>query len=362
MKIMLRAPFDVCSGYGGDGVDLALALEAAGHDVVPYPTSCGPGLPPAMARLLEKPIGQAFDVALMFAPPFDLRPSCFPRGVRSVGYTMWERTPLLPADFNDRKWEEESARRFSAQHPLSHLDALAVTCAMNVEAFRPVAGETPISVAPCGVNGERFPVLERDPVGSRPMRFLMVGALGPRKNPFATLEAWRLVCERYADFDAELLLHSTVPGLHPGVAETYGRNITVRTRMLPPDGLLGMYRDHDVMLCPSRGEGNNKPPMEFMATGGHVIASDWSGHENWLSPVTCAVPVRGQVGPSPLAYGTDDFAVNVLHLADCIYDAWRYPHATRNSGEESAHLIRERCSWEQTVAGLEPLLRGEEGA
>ena len=363
IRVALRAPFDQQSGYGRDGLDLALALADGGFDVVPFPTTIMPGLPPQFLALLGKDPTPRPDVVLAFMPPYDMRPSRFARGIRSIGYTMWERLPMLPDEIDGHGWDAEVVK--DPRTPLAHLDRLVVTCEMNVQALGPLwwgghdgpARSEPVPVIPCGVDGERWPEAERD--RNRPMRFLMVGALGPRKNPFAVLEAWRDVKREHPDFDATLTLHSTAPGLHPHAADVYGPDVTIHTRTVSTDDLVALYHDHDVMLCPSRGEGNNKPPQEFMATGGFVIASDWSGHRNWLHPdANWAIP--GQVVDSPLHPGTRDFEVDPQALRDLIWKAFTERERVRRMGEFSARFIRSSASWERTVDALRPLLQGDD--
>ena len=64
MRMLLRAGFDTLTGYGNDAVDMAMALDRAGVDVVLNPLSMRSGLPRKFTDLLHKePVGE-FDVIL----------------------------------------------------------------------------------------------------------------------------------------------------------------------------------------------------------------------------------------------------------------------------------------------------------
>lgn len=359
MRLMLRAGFDRFTGYGNDAVDLAMALEDRGVDVIPWPTSVLPGLPKKFLRLLEKdPYGQP-DIAMTFAPPFDIKAREFAMfAEKAVGYSMWERCPITPADLRGKGWPGQQRRRFWSKPMLDErgrsfgLDHMIVTCQMNVEAFAAVDDQIPISVVPCGIDPKAWPLLDRP--SDRPMRFGMIGMLNGRKDPFALITAWQEIKRDVPDFDAELWLHTLAPGLHPQIEE-WCPDTTVTMRAMSPADLLQWYGNVDVLISTSRGEGNNKPAMEHMATGGTVIASDWGGHQNWLLPgVTWSVP-----GTLVQAHGNKDaleFAIDKEALKDAILDAWRDRGGTRNRGEKAHRWITESLSWEKVGGMMEAVL------
>jgi hypothetical protein len=106
------------------------------------------------------------------------------------------------------------------------------------------------------------------------------------------------------------------------------------------------------MISVSRGEGNNKPAMEFMSTGGTCIASYWSGHKNWLHP-DCTYALRGTLAPVSVNHpDVLDYRVDKQHLKDTMLDCWRNPGDVRQKGRNSARWIRQAFSWERTVDQL----------
>lgn len=353
MRLVLKAAFDRFSGYGNDAVDMAVVLEKIGVDVTVMPTTITPGLPREFTRLLEKdPVGPK-DVLLHYAPPWLIKPwNDIGVAPKAVGYTMWERTPLTMLDFDEMDWDSQDAtNRLCERRAWDGMDLLLVTCPMNVEAFRNVDTVTPIKVAPGGIVGDDWPMTTRSPAG-RPMTFLMVGMLaGSRKDPFLMLDAWREVKQENPDFDGRLILHTIGRGLHPGIENAYP-DVTISTRALDRKGLVDLYHGADVMVSVSRGEGCNKPALEFMATGGTVMASDWSGHQNWLHrDVTYALP--GTLQPIGPGYpGVSDFRVSKEALKETILRAWREPSEVARRGERAAKWVREIAEWEGLMERL----------
>ena len=353
MRVLLRAGFDTFSGYGNDGVDMALFLEEAGVDVLPICTSAMPGLPGEFTRLLTKPM-RAGSHIVGFGPPYEVRPWEFAEMAPiAVGYTMWERTPFLPTDFGPR-WADEDTR-IRDRCAWRGLDALLVTNPMNVDAFRTVDAQIPIYVQPCGVDTDLWPAVRRDP--TRRMTFLAVGMPAPRKNIFALLDVWRTLKRDMPEFDARLVVHSFGPGLHPGIADTYGPDVTISTRPIHREDMIGLYHGSDVLVSVSRGEGNNKPAMEMLASGGAVIATAWSGHMNWLHPAY-SIGLPGTLEPSLTSNEALDFAVDRGALREALLSTWRDRVATSRMGEVGARVIRQMLDWSVVTSRLIRTLEG----
>lgn len=341
MRVVLRAPFDRITGFGNDSVDLALSLSNAGVDVLPWPMALRPGLPQQFADLLTKePVGPA-DVALTFAPAFQLDTL---RGVNApvqVGWSMWEwdrltwahlRSGSLAWDASYRPWSDDDP-------PMDHL---MVACPMNLTAFRDIDDGVPMSVQPVGIDPKAWPREERNPKG-RPLRFGMVGMLNNRKNPFAALYAWKAAKERDASFDAELEMKTSTPGLHPKI-EDWAPDVKIHQGVWPKGTLVEWIMSLDVLLCPSRGEGMNKPAMEIQATGGTVIASDWGGHQNWLDDA-CAYRLDGQL-VWDAKMGAQWFEADVEHLTGLILRAHRDRDELADKCAKAPDHIRAGFSWE----------------
>lgn len=334
----IRAGFDTFSGYGNDAVDMCVALSRLGIDVVPEPTSLRSGLPAEFLQLLRKdPRGQ-YDVGLQFAPPHLIEGDWYGRSARtSVGWSMWERSLLVGSDFKE-------GPRFDG------LDLMVVTCHENVDAFAPVLPEgMPVAVVPNGIDPELFPVVEHGTGG--PMVFASVGMLAGRKDPFTTLAAWELAQELEPRFDARLVLKTSMVGLHPGLMERY-RNVLVISEEWEREKLVRFYDEVDVLVSTSRGEGNNKPAMEFMATGGPVMATETGGHLNWLHP-EWAYPLPGDmVQAEGAAPGVKEFRAHIRAVAETFIHCWAHPEEVRAKGEAAAVYVRADLTWEKVCSRL----------
>lgn len=353
MRLVFEAGFDRFSGYGNDAVDLAIHLEKAGVDVCLAPMGILPGLPGDFVRLLMKDPRGPKDAMLRFCPPQQM---VFPpdHGIPKFAYTMWERTPMALQDFPglvdsyDLEADEVTIETVTVPRtefrPLEGWDGLVVTCPMNVEAFEPIIPEgLPTAVVPCGITPDDWPYRRRE--RDRPLRFLMVGMLAGRKNPSAFVQAWRDVKAAHPEIDATLTFHNMAQGgVHPQWADVYP-DVTVSSRPLSREELVDLYYEHDVIVSTSRGEGNNKPAMEFIATGGVAMATDWSGHQNWMHrDYSIALPgsmVQARNAPWAQEFEVDPEALRAEILKVCTgeYDLARM-------GDIGQAAIRASLSWE----------------
>lgn len=363
MRLMIRSGFDRFSGYGNDAIDIAVFAAKAGIDVVPWPMNVMPGLPPEFVPLLTKDPRGRYDVSLTFGPPFDIRPWEFAHlADKAVGWTMWERTPMVKDDMRDHGWDLRRGKRWwsggggleklegSIGGRRWNLDMMLVTCHMNVDAVHGLDPHVPMAVLPCGIDPDRWPTVRRDP--SRQLTFGMIGMLGGRKDPFVLLNAWRELKDE--GFDARLKIHTLAAGLHPKIAE-WLPDVEFSQHALNERELVGWYHDCDVLVSTSRGEGNNKPAMEMMATGGTVIATDWSGHQNWLHE-DVAYPLSGRLMARTAPEGTFDFRADVEHLKELMRRCEARRAEVAWKGWNAAGWIKAAFSWDEVVAKLEKIL------
>lgn len=356
MRLVLRAGFDRYSGYGNDAVDLAIALDRIGIDVLPMPTGILPGLPMEFLQLMAKDPRGPKDVLVQFAPPFDIKwwqLREYTKDTPLVGYTMWERSPMVVEDFPG--WVRTQGGEVEPMDiTFQPLAGLIVTCPMNLDAIRDFA-HTKMAVVPCGID-TNWPEARRSTKDR--MRFLYAGMLAGRKDPFALIEAWKELKQERPDFDAQLYLHTLAPGLHPKLQETVP-DLILSQRPLSPQQMVDLYHSAHVYVSVSRGEGNNKPAMEFMATGGAVMATDWSGHQNWLyNDATYALPgelKQAQGAPE----GVEEFYVDRNELKRTLLHCWSHREEVSKKGEIAARWIKSSMSWDhvaerfaQTVASF----------
>lgn len=355
MRLLLRGPVAASTGYGGDVIGLCEALLDHGVDVALWPLTVVPGLPPRVARLLERPLDPPYDVVVWYADPPQLTPWELPGWGRTVlGWSMWERTPLTSSSLPwfDRHLPDHAAGRIwsrPADPPRrkTWLDALVVTCPMNIDAFAAVDGHVPIEVIAPGVNPDAWPKVERRG-RSGPVRFGYEGALCGRKDPWTLLDAFDLVRQQHSDALLELrdssgTVHPAICDTRPGVQVHHGHWTTKR--------LAEWYASLDCYVSTSRGEGMGKPAVQAMATGAPMVGAAWGGHTHFLRGDT-GWPVPFELAESPSERGTYDAAMTPSDVADAMCAAITDPEGRIDRGETGAALVRSSLTWEHAARRL----------
>jgi len=352
MRILVRGPVDTVSGYGNDVVGLLTELRNV-TDVSVWPLSVTPPVPRVVAQLFERELKPPYDAVLWYTDPAALTPWDMQGWGRvQVGWSMWERTPLTGRDLP--WWDEEltyhrDRRVWSDRYDIdrsSWLDELWVPCRMNVEAFAALDKVTPIGVVTPGVNEKQWPVLPRNR-SDDVVRFCAEGVLAGRKDPASLLRAWSLFREARPELVAEL--HLKLTGAPEAAFRARGvPDVVLHTDVWPQSELLRFYDQMDCMVSASRGEGVNKPAVQFLCTGGPVIASRWGGHEAWLMD-SHAWAVDHTVQESPAEAGTYDAPVDVEHLAQLFATVSEDPAGRRRKGAAGAGFVRSALSWPVVV-------------
>jgi len=315
-----------------------------------------------MAKPLEK---TGYDVAMQFLPPFDIsvrekpsphwRQQGLPKHVASVhvGWSMWEASKLTRKDMTGHGL---------GPNPWRLLDVMFVTWPGCVDAFSNYDPKTKYEVMPCGIDGDLFPVRVRSTEG--PTKFCMVGELHLRKDPFVAINAFNELT-RETGWDAELHLKTTSYGLHPKLSE-WNPQIIVHQGVWGYEKLINWMTEMTCYLGPSRGEGNLKPPMEFMATGGTAIVTNWSGPQNWLHP-DVAYPLDYELHPVSTADpdGPMNARASKEHLKELMWRVHTERAEAREKGKRAAQWIRDVASWQvimpKMVRRLEQLVYSASG-
>src|SRR5690606_11519773 len=308
-------------------------------------------IPGRSARLRGRPVDPPYARLPGYAPPDQITPrNMYGWATTPRGWTMWERTPFTSANL---PWWDADDPDLQRGHVWSHrhrdratptkgwLDALVVTCPMNVEAFRHVERHLPIEVIPPGVDVENYPFATRPDRG--PVRYGWVGMPSQRKNLPALLDAWIRFRREYVTIDAHLEIKTT--GIGAGVVEASRiPDVTVYRDTWPIAKLWEWYSSLDALVSVSRGEGMNKPAVEAMATGAPVIAPPWGGHENWLHP-DLGCPVASRLIESPCEPGTYDCEVDPGDLLRALVAAADAPEQRRRKGHAAANFVRSALTW-----------------
>lgn len=361
MKILLRIPLSPYSGYGNDGIGLTRALNNAGHDVYLQPTHVDAPLPLDIAVLLTKRLEAPFDLGIVHVDPGamgisdGMRDNC----TVTAAWTMWEFSTL-----------DNLKGRSGLRARMKDFDLLLAYDPVTAGAFKTYY-KGPIGILQGGYEPSQWKEIERD-WGTGPedrFGFCMVGQLHDRKNPFAAIEAFeQLKIEHPVEFaSAELHLKTNVGGLHPGMVcqcKEFGYlddggehrcwipNLMVHYETWPVEILEQFYASMHCLLAPSRGEGKNMPALEFQSTGGIVIATNWGGHQQWLSS-EYAYPLDYELRPiSPQTPNCLNADASVEHLKAQMLHVFRNRGEAKRKGHLAAQIIPALCSWDNVAERL----------
>ncbi len=353
MRILIKAPLNSFTGYGNDGIGLTMALLEAGVDVYLDPTTLSPPIPAEIATLLTKPLSTdkgPFDLLIHHVDPSQLGITQATRRAAktTVAWSMWEYGSL-----------DNCKRRSSLRKRMADYDLFLGYDSVTAAAFAPyVTGRA--GVLQGGFWPENWRYVDRvwngpkgpDGTGDR-FGFCMVGQLHQRKDPFVAIEAFRELKEEYPEeFEpAELHLKTTVRTIHPGLEQIIPK-LRVHYATWSQDVLRAFYGTQHCMLAPSRGEGKNMPPLEFMATGGTVIATNWGGHTQWLTPAV-GYPLDYTLVPdAPTTPKCVSARASKDHLKSLMLHVLRNRAEAGRKGRTASELIPQMCSWPAVVDRL----------
>lgn len=335
MKILLRAPLGIYTGYGQDGVGLVESLMDRGHDVRVMPTSVEPPLPMSVLGALKSPVhGETFDLSITHVPP--VRPPVLAHKARmNVFWSMWEWEPQ-GMDF-------EAFKRNNSVD-LSAYDHVVAYDANSKKVLEGLSGKE-VSVVQGGFRADEWEISPS--LTDSPLTFGMVGALGLRKNPWVTLKAFRMLREAEPTFDARLMLKTSVPVVpsgwnDPNIIEIVDPGFT-------PEAMKVLYGSIDVLLAPSWGEGKNLPALEAAATGCDLMLSDCAGHAQWAdwSMITKLPSVS-------MAYRGDLVGryVSADTLANHMLHAWNRRTQLKRRNEVLSNFVKSSMGWPKAVERL----------
>lgn len=352
MKILLRLPLTPYSGYGNDGIGITRALLRAGADVYLDPTAVQAPLPADIALLLTKELVAPFDLSIVHVDPMSMETSperAAASGI-TIGWTMWEYTNLLNAA------AEGEGHDFRKQY--EHFDALIAYDEVTAGCLRDYY-DGPVIVQQGGYEPDGWKPVERD-WHAEDFYFAMIGVLSPRKDPFVSIQAFVEAQGEDEEFakHARLSLKTSVPGLHSKMQDVYP-NLRIFYDVWPQPTVQKFYEAQHVLLCPSRGEGKNLPALEFMTTGGTVIATDWGGHQQWLSD-DYAYRLHYELAAVEGHPTTLNARADVQHLKSLLLHTFRNRDEVRRKAELAQRIIPAMSSWPNVLHRLLTRLRALE--
>jgi len=344
LKVLLKAPMSVYTGYGNDGIGIARALIRNGADVYLAPTHLDAPLPEDIAMLLTKRLVAPFDLMIHHVDPaqLGLKPEERKGSKVTVGWTMWEYTNLnnLPGKSKLRK-------------ALKNYDLVLGYDSVTEECFKPYVTKksTTVGVLQGGFLPENWPKRERDWFTTR-FGFAMCGVLNDRKDPFVSIMAFKELKEEFPEeFEpAELHLKTSAPGLH-SMMEQWVPKLRVHYASWPEDLLKEFYATQHVLLAPSRGEGKNMPALEFQAMGGAVVATNWGGHTGWLSS-EYAYPLNYKLMPLDDNPTVSNARADKDHMKALMLHTFRNRAEVKKKADLAAEIIPQMMSWDNVIQRL----------
>lgn len=371
-RIYLRVPLSPFSGYGADGIGIAKALIEAGADVMVEPTVVQYPLPDVVNSHINKEVRGPFDVSIVHVDPMILKASkeLKENSTVVIGWSMWEYSNLsnLAASLPPGSPPLDEFMREN----LENFDVIVAYDQNTKDSFEPYF-DGPIVVVQGGFDPTMWKELVDRDWSSKEFRFCQIGVLSQRKDPFVTIEAFGLAKSMDPEFNrwARLSLKTTAPGLHTKMEEMFGewdeelgrrverdpetgeayQSLRIFYDMWPTDVVRKFYEANHVLVSPSRGEGKNMPALEFLSTGGSVIATNWGGHLQWLSD-DYAYRLDYTLAPSDPGSEALNARASVQHLAELMLHTFHNRAEVQNKGSIAASVIPLMSSWPKVMERL----------
>jgi hypothetical protein len=348
LKVLVSAPVNSVTGYGNDGIELIQALLRWGADVYAAPGSVFPPIPRDVAAVLTKRIPESVDLLLAHKCPQELArsESCgiYAAATVALAWTMWEWNSLSNVDtVNSANCEHAFRVTDYLRESISRFDAVLAYDEVSQQALTPYHDN--IHILQGGVTP--LQPVKRDWLAS-PFRFLMCGVLSERKGPFKAVNAFKILRDAGELTDATLTLKSTYPSMHPAM-EQWCPGLKIVNALWPTSRLHELFGVSHVMLAPSRGEGKNRPGIEFATSGGAFVGPRFGGHAQWMSsdytwPVNFTLRDFGAG-----AHGAD---VSVSHLAEIMLALYTDRHETKRRADTAARCLPAQVSWDSVLECL----------
>lgn len=248
---------------------------------------------------------------------------------------------------------------------LNEMDEVWATSKFAAKAFKDSGVIKPIHVIYEGVDPDLFHP-EYAPFSNPPkekFRFFANFAWGKRKGVDVLFKAFR---KEFNEGEDVCLMVKTLKSYHghkikdelklvynrKGAAPVYVYDIEIQRYELAR-----MYRMANVFLWPSRGEGFGLPPLEALACGMPVIASNHSAHLEYLlkdgQPRPGVLLLDGKVEPydqgdSMYYPGFNWFNPSETHLRKLMRSAYNNYKELKKQAMETSSVMRKEWSWSKS--------------
>lgn len=290
----MAGPLRATSGLGQAARLSYAALHAEGHEVYRLDLSDRllqrPTLGPEWQNDAELPYGAGVILIHASGPLTPLALTGIDRdllrGKTIIGCWAWE-LPRVPPE-----WREA----------VPYVHEIWATSRFTADALRPIREGRPLRVVTHPVAALALPA-PREPRCAGPftvfMAFNMASSFA-RKNPLAGIAAFKAAFGEAAS--ARLVVKAMHLDDYPSAALSLRQavqapNIALVENDLSAEQLADLYAEADAVLSLHRSEGFGLVPAEGMLHGLPVIATDWSGSTDFLTP-DCGCPVAYDLVPA----------------------------------------------------------------
>lgn len=319
--------WDTCDSYGILATELAAGLEHSGY----YINRFGNDAP------LEQQIRVTFGGILLGYPTLYQSYPAFTQYGTRIAMTMFESTQLPDG------WGEN----------LNAMDGISVPSQFVVDVMRECGVEVPIHVHPLGIS-EVFTrqVVPREWTADEPLTILAIGDRGKRKG-------WDVALSAFVAAFGEDERYKLILKARQFPFKFKNANIEIIAEDYSDEEMAALYRRSHIMLFPTCGEGFGLPPREFAATGGIVLATNWSGTADDIKH--WGIPLEYRM--TDAWFGRDDWykklgqwaEVNVLDTATklkAIADDFEH---YANFGVQAAEYVAKRYRWQDFANSVDSL-------
>lgn len=275
VSIFTPGKYDVADSYGLIACQLAQRFSAAGAHVnaMSLQESNAANLPRDIQRIVEQPIRVSLGGIMLGYPTNYFKHGPMAMLGPRVAVTMFESTKLPPG------WVEN----------LNLCAAVIVPSSFCKRVFEAEGVTVPVHVIPLGVDETYQPIMRE--AAAEPFTFLAFGDRGRRKGSHEAIQAF---IRTFGDDPRyRLLVKMRERDMKINILNP---NIDMVQADMSTDELYGLYQQAHCLVFAAKGEGFGLPPREFAASGGVVIATNWSGLADRI--IDYAWPLGYELGPA----------------------------------------------------------------
>ncbi len=255
------------------------------------------------------------------------------RGPR-VAVTAWESTQI-PTGWAD---------------VLNTMDAVSVGSQFTADVLRDNGVGAPVEVHPLGVSSAFFDVKQRSRTEDEPLTFMCFADRNYRKGWRTAFRAFK---QAFGNDDRYRLL---IKSRGRSLSLSDETNVDILMADYSDAQMVELYHRCHVLLFPTHGEGFGLPPREFAATGGPVLATNWSGTADNIQHWGIPLPYRPgeswindlkRAGLGQWAHVDDDVLADLMQHVAAHYGVYA------NFGIRAAGYVRTHYRWSSFAESIE---------